>query len=304
MFRTNNSLTFCWIKILSIHLIYLVCCSSWADPQIDSPVPETIVHAGSHSDNSYTVQLLKLALSQAGGKYQTQALGYFPPRGRDFTMMEQKAGIDIMWGSARHDREARFRVVKIPIFKGLIGWRIPLVMQQNHALFQSTQTFDDLRQYRPGQHFSWTDTRILKDNGITVFEVNTPGSLMDMLISDKFDYFPRAVIEISGEYERSKQRGVVIDKHILLTYPTAFYFYVREDDEALAVNLNDGLEQLISNGEMDRLFEEHFGAVIRQLAIHKRQIFKLNNKHLPDGAPFEREALWLDPNALPASLRQ
>lgn len=130
-------------------------------------------------------------------------------------------------------------------FKGLIGWRIPLVMQKNIDLFKGVSTLAQLSRYRPGQHFRWTDTRILKDNGINVFEVNNHGSIMGMLVTDKFDYCPRSSIEIEGEYAIGKEQGVVIDSHVLIIYLTAFYFHVRKDNQALAKNMTDGLEKLI-----------------------------------------------------------
>jgi hypothetical protein len=263
---------------------------------ISIPIP--VVHFGTDSDNDYTLQLLSAALQKAGNKYQRVALGHFPPRGRDFLMMEKKEGIDLMWGSARADREARFLPVRIPIFKGLIGWRIPLVMQDNQDLFQNTLDLDDLRLFRPGQHFRWTDTKILKDNGIDVFEANNHGRLMDMLISNKFDYYPRAAIEIEQEFELGRSRGVVIDRHILIIYPTAFYFYVHRDNAALAENLKSGLEELIASGEMDRLFNKHFSPILKQLEVHNRKVIRLRNNHIPKAAPFSRKALWLDPENL------
>lgn len=261
-----------------------------------------IVHPGTYSESDYTLQLLSSLLENAGGRYQASPLGYHPPRGRDFAMMEKREGIDIMWGSARHDRESRFLPIRIPIFKGLIGWRIPLVMQSNKDMFASVKTLDELAMFRPGQHFRWTDTKILKENGIDVFEVNNRASLMDMLISNKFDYFPRAAIEIEPEYESNRDKGVVIDQHVLIIYPTAFYFYVRKEDRILAEEIRKGLETMIANGVMDKLFATHFGPALNRLSVNTRQIFRLRNSQIPNTAPFSRKELWLDPAALPASL--
>lgn len=258
-----------------------------------------VIHYGIHVENDYTLQLLERALEQAGGKYHERPLGHYPPRGRDFLMMEQKDGIDIMWGSAREDREARFLPIRIPIFKGLIGWRIPLVMKNNIELFKNTSSLESMILFRPGQHFRWTDTKILKDNGVNVFEANNHGSLMDMLISNKFDYYPRAVIEIEHEFEANKCKGVVIDSHIVIVYPTAFYFYVHKENTALANNLILGLEKMIASGEMDKLFSRHFSPIIKQLEIHKREVIYLQNNYVPELTPFTRKELWLDPDNLP-----
>jgi ABC-type amino acid transport substrate-binding protein len=266
-----------------------------AQVEASQAMPESIVYAGIYSQNDYTLQLLSAALLKADNRYIPSALGYFPPRGRDFSMMENKNGIDIMWGSARRDRERRFLTIRIPVFKGLIGWRIPLLMQHQKDMFKNVKTFEQLLALRPGQYFRWTDTAILKENGIDVFAVNTRETLMDMLVSGKFDYFPRAVIEIDNEYQQNKARGVVIDEHILMIYPTAFYFYVHKDNKALANNLTRGLELMIADGEMDELFHKHFGVILAELAVQRRQIFRLTNSNIPDTAPLARTELWLDP---------
>ncbi|BDX05352.1 substrate-binding periplasmic protein [Planctobacterium marinum] len=263
--------------------------------------PLTIVHSGVYAENDYTIELLRLVLQRAGNQYQLQALGYWPPRGRDFAMMESKDGIDIMWGSARQDREDRFLTIRIPLFKGLIGWRIPFVHESKLNLFEDVSDLSALSNYRPGQYFSWTDTRILKHNGIDVFEANNRPRLVDMLVNHKFDYFPRAAIEIMHEYQQHQHQGVRIEPHLLIIYPTAFYYYVQKDNQALADNLKLGLETIIANGEMDALFFQHFGEILKTLAIHKRKVIRLDNPFIPPKAPFERKDLWLQPEQFTAN---
>lgn len=304
--RKQGTLLSAVLIVLKLLLLLLLICSAGlhASGSDDAKKPVLIIHAGEHSDNDYVLQLLAAALLQSGNHYAPKALGYFPPRGRDFVMMEQNQGIDIMWGSARADREERFRTIRIPIFKGLIGWRIPLLTEQNTHLFKATRNLDDLAAYRPGQHFRWTDTKILKSNGINVFEANNHASLMGMLINDKFDYYPRAVIEIIPEFEKFKTQGVIIDSHIIISYPSAFYFYVRKDNHALANNLTEGLESLIASGDMNTLFFKHFGPVLKELAVHKRKLLRLDNPFIPDKAPFDRKELWLDPENLAAAMTE
>lgn len=262
-------------------------------PHRPNAKPVVLVHAGPEPDDDYSHELLKLALNHSETQYRLQALGYWPPRGRDFAMMESQDGIDVMWGSARQDREDRFLTIRIPIFKGLMGWRIALVHERNRNLFKDVADLSSLSHFRPGQYFSWTDTRILKHNGINVFEAHSRANLMDMLVSDKFDYFPRATIEIMHEFEQHKHQGVEIDPHILIIYPTAFYYYVHKDNQLLANDIKSGLETLIANGEMDRLFFTYFGDVLTALNITGRKVIKLDNPFLPEKAPFDRKALWL-----------
>ena len=56
--------------------------------------------------------------------------------------------------------------IRIPIYRGLIGWRIPLVSAANKDLLASVRTLDDLRRLRFGQRQDWADTPILRANGL------------------------------------------------------------------------------------------------------------------------------------------
>ena len=93
-------------------------------------------------------------------------------------------------GAVRDDLEETLLPIRIPIYRGLIGWRIPLVSAANKDLLASVRTLDDLRRLRFGQRQDWADTPILRANGLEVKTSQSYESLFRMLDAGRFEVFP------------------------------------------------------------------------------------------------------------------
>lgn len=215
------------------------------------------------------------------------------PHHRAFFFLGENRDIDI--GYATQEREEAYRSVSIPILKGINGWRLSVVHKQNLNMFKDIKTLRALKKFTPGQFHSWTDFKILAENGFRP----TPGSnfegLYYMLQSKRFDYMPRSILEIHREVENmsGKFKDVVIEPHILLIYPTAFYLYVNKNNTVLADQLTQGLETIIANGIFDQVFYQHYADAIKRVEKQQRYVFTLDNPLLPENVPLERNELWL-----------
>lgn len=290
---SNSLLNKTWL-MLSVFLVGFVHNTAAAQAKDLSHSPKTIVFNGTPAPD-YAIKLLENALSAAGNTYQLRPLGYFLPRGRAFESLANGKTIDVIWGNSTIERESRFLPIRIPIYKGLIGWRIPLVKIENKDQFAEIRYIEELRAFQPGQHHIWTDTKILRANDINVFGSHTRDALMDMLLSEKFDYFPRSAIEILGEYHQEKSRGIHIDQHILIKYPTAYYYYVHKNNKKLAQEIETGLSKLVTSGQFEKLFNEEFGDRLQQLNLGQRTVFELHNPFLSDQTPLKEKKYWLNP---------
>ncbi|MFC4160678.1 substrate-binding periplasmic protein [Chitinimonas lacunae] len=241
----------------------------------------------------YPLKLLQLALDKAGATHYVLRMSSVPMlQGRALVELERGKLIRVGWGMTSIEREAALLPIRIPMFKGMIGWRIPLVRQDRSELLGSVRTLQDLRRFVVGQGHDWPDTEILRGNGIEVVGVPLYDSLFQMLISNRFDYFPRSIVEIWAEAEQYRKDGVVIDQNLLIRYPTTFYFFVNKRDTALAETLRTGLEQAIADGSFDRLFCQHYGQLITQAKLERRTLIELVNPILPPETPLARKELW------------
>ena len=177
----------------------------------------------------------------------------------------------------------------------MIGWRLALVKAPGDALLKDKASLEDLASLTAGQGHDWPDTAILRANDLEVQTASHYPSLFGMLKAGRFDYFPRSVVEIWAEAGRYAVDGLVVDPHIVLHYPTAFYFFVANDNSKLAQAVSMGLEMAIKDGSFDALFIRHHQSILEKAALGKRRIIKLSNPLLPEQTPLQRKELWYLP---------
>ncbi len=244
---------------------------------------QTVFYGGQPRQDYYT-ELLQLALSYPSGQgYQLKASGLFLPKHRAFDLMNAHGGIDVLFGSVSADRLAQYRAVPFAILKGYNGWRVALIHRQTPDMLKGIHSKQHLSRLTAGQFLTWSDTQILRSNGLKV-ETSVDGNgLYGMLERGRIDYFPLSVLEVAYELRLHQNPQLMIDPHLLLIYPTATWFYVAKDNEALATALLQGLQQAQRDGSFDRLFQRHFGAVLQQLQLESRSRILLDNPLLPAG---------------------
>lgn len=255
---------------------------------------QEVVYVGNKRVDYFT-ELLELALSYTPNK--NYKLGFYNqdiPKLRAFSMIAQSKGIDLIAAGSNMAREEVLMPIRIPLLKGLFGWRIPLIHKDDQALFSSPNSIEKFRDFSAGQMLNWSDTAVLESNGVTVVKGANYQGLFQMLATKRFDYFPRSILEIDEELLCNSHLPLVKDKNILIHYPTAYYYYVAKDNLELADDLKHGLEQAISDGRFNQLFSRYYGEEVEQVRSEKRNIIQLANPFLPEKTPFEREELWLN----------
>jgi len=243
----------------------------------------------------YMLALLRLACNKASVNCKLQAARSMVQSRAILQLQRPDSSIDLLWTMTSKERERQLQPVRIPLYKGLIGWRVALLGEGREQLLAEVHNTDDLRAYSAGQGHDWPDVNILRAAGLTVLTSSDYEPLFSMLNQQRFDYFPRAVIEVESEYEAHKSSGITIDPHILLHYPTAFYFFVAPGNKTLASMLETGLERAISDGSFDRLFRQFHAGALRRLQLNKRVIIRLGNPLLPAETPLQRKELWYSP---------
>lgn len=260
----------------------------------------TMVYYAGQPRQDYYVDLMQQALSyRCAGDYQLAASRLDLPKQRAFDLMNAHQGIDILFGSASGQRINHYRAVHFPILRGLNGLRIALVSSDKPDVLQKVYSLSALAQLQAGQFFAWSDTSIMRANGLKVDGGSDVEGLYQMLNKGRIDYFPRSVVEILQNQAEHASLNLKIDPHILLYYPTATYFYVAADNQQLADALLCGLEHAQQDGSLNQIFARYYGEVLQQLNIGQRRVIKLHNPLLPAGVPLQRPELWYPLPATP-----
>ncbi len=258
-----------------------------AEVVVRMPRPES----GPDIRSVYAQRILELALQRAYTTYRVEQNPIRMLQGRALLRLQNGDGIDVVSTMTSVEREANHLPIRIPIDKGLIGWRLLLVNKTSAAKLKGIERFDDLKSLTAGQGIDWPDTPILRANGLNVYGTSNYEALFNMLESGRIDYFPRAVSEIWSEAELYHPR-LTVEPDVALHYQSAIYFFVRKGNNKLAADISEGLEKMIADGSFDKEFQDYYGDMIRKSGLKERRVFELANPLMPKNMPVGRKNLW------------
>lgn len=245
-------------------------------------------------DVYYPLILLDTALKRSGYKYKLTAAPKLLGQNRVLKEIEHGGDIDVTWTMTNKVREDKLLPVRVPIFKGLFGWRLMFTTEPKLPYLSRLKTLDDLKKVYFVQGQDWPDTQILRDNGLVISTSGNFDSLFVMLDRGRGDLFPRSVLEIEDELAVFKQQmPLVVLPHLMLKYTSPIYFFFNKDNTAVAKAVNKGLRIMIESGEFDEIFFKYNGKLIENAHIHDKIIVELENKELPPLTPVGDKSLWL-----------
>ncbi|MGL6241100.1 transporter substrate-binding domain-containing protein [Aeromonas dhakensis] len=246
--------------------------------------------------NPAVAGLLRLSLDLTVPEYGPYRLIASPPMEQGRAVKELQGGELVQVGvfAPDEERERTLLAIHVPLAKGLLGWRVCLVRQGDEGRFANIRSLTDWRQagFRIGQHRSWPDTRLLKENGLDVVVGGLYEALFNMLHKRRFDCFLRSVIEI--EDELTQHPDLAIEPHLVFRYPLALLFFVSPRYPELAKRIELGLQRARQSGDYERIFEAGFGSTIRRLQLERRVMLELSNPDLPTGS----RAMMQDPSLI------
>ena len=262
-------------------------------PSVADPVVVRYPRAESLDDErgEFGLQLLELALDKAGGHYRVELSEARMQQSRAIVELQSATGrVDIVGTMTTMERERILLPVRIPITRGLIGWRLGLLRADRKDMLRDVRRLADLNRFTSVQGHDWPDLQILRANGLTVFPAAVYSGMFGMLGAGRIDWAPRSLNEIWGEQGRHPE--LAIDSHIALHYPAADYFFVNRGNTALADEIRRGLETALADGSFERLFYLYFGPLIRRAKLDQRVLIQLPNPLLSPETPLARKELW------------
>lgn len=237
--------------------------------------------------------MLQLALQRSGQAYVLRRSTLPMVQARAMHEIARGTGsVDVVWAATSRAREAQLLPVRIPIDRGLIGWRVALIHARQPQLLRGMRVAADLARLSAGQMADWPDAAILQSNGLRIDTSSTYEGLFQQLAAGRIDYFPRSVIEAQSELASHARLPLALDTHLLLRYPAALYFFVGLHRPELARHIEAGLEKMLADGSFGQLFRRHFGRLSQQLTLPRRQVLELENTDMPEQTPLARKALW------------
>ncbi len=250
----------------------------------------------------YAVELLGLVCARGGRRLSPRPAEAAMTQSRILIEMDRaRPVLDVFWTMTSREREQRLLPVRLPLARGLLGWRVPLVRRADVARFAGVQRLRDLAALTALQMHDWPDTAVLRANGLPVQTGTNYEALFSMLARGRADYFPRSLLQARAEVEAHRALDLVIEPRLLLYYRAPIYFFVTPTRPELAAELKRGFEVALADGSVERLFHRYFGELVERHQAGSRQLLQLHNPELTELAPLDRKALWLTPPQLSES---
>lgn len=174
-------------------------------------------------------------------------------------------------------------IIAQPLAFGILGCRIPIYRRDQQARFQTHQS-DPFQHASIGLPSDWADVPIFQTNE---YQVVTRANLQDcfeQVAIGAVDYLCLGANEVSKVFEDYRERfpELMIDTEHVLYYPMPLQFYCHPKANVLHQKLSEALDRHARTGRLSALFEDHFGAAIKNLTLPTRHIHRLSNPMLMD----------------------
>jgi ABC-type amino acid transport substrate-binding protein len=204
--------------------------------------------------------------------------------------------VNIVWSSTSVEKERDLLPLRIPLRKGLLGYRVGFITKGNQAKIDKVKTLADLKTLTIGQGIGWGDVALYSANGIKV-QTARYESLFKMANSGRFDIFPRGIGEIGPELAANSADNpdLVVEKNLLIYYPWPYYFFFNKADTALHNRVGRGIRKMMENGKFDAIFNKYNARAIQDANLKNRRIIQIENPGLPKDTPLNDVKLWFDP---------
>lgn len=269
-----------------------------AEPQVlRIPTPRSALDTSS----SYYIELLQKALHKAANGREVPRLSVTVAMEQGRAAHELALGrtIDIFWMGTDKKRSSTLRAVPIPLERGLMGYRQFIVHRERLAEFEQIKSLEDLAKFKACQGAQWPDTDILRDARLPVVTSTGYEGLFKQVAAGRCDYFPRGFHEIKIEMAKREKEypALVIFDSLLLHYPFGIYFFVRKDNKALADWIEQGLQQMIDDGELMQHMQahQHTSRAFPLATTQKRRLISIQNADFPSLEDNSNLRYWFQP---------
>ena len=248
----------------------------------------------------YPQELLRKALAEVSVTYgvkEVHCSRYTMSRDRLFQELLKGDLVQVVAEAPKPHWEQQLIPVRIPIRKGIQGYRVFLIKKGNESRMREVRTLDDLMAMSTGSGAQWSTAPIMARAGFDVVSGSNYEGLFRMLEQGRFITFGRGINEAYSELKAHKGAfpDLMVDPSVLLYIPLPTYFFVTPKRPELAKQIEAGLRAMQKDGSFDRLFYAYFGKDIERAHLGQRKIFFIPNPDLSAQTPFSDKKLWFDP---------
>lgn len=273
----------------TIVFVVLALIAVFAAPVRSAPL-EVVIQPDPHL--AFARALVSAALDAAGLPVAFVEAPLCNERRKIALLKQGRTHIDLM--PATPDRlrlveHGELLMLPVPLDRGLLGYRLNLLLEDDMDLLQDVQTVQELRQYTMGQGEGWMDVAIYRAAGIPTKEVKAwrDGQFVEQMRAGFFQLFPLGLEEALHYFLphfRQYQPSLTADPYILVRYPWFRFVWV-SPKAANAAQLYEALDTgfgiIADNGVFLEVYSEH-KATLRASVFKDRRVVELENPFYDD----------------------
>ncbi len=280
----KNSIIFCLFFFLAFPL-----CAT--DNKLEYCVPNKL-----DKTQGYIIKLLKHAMKVTNQEYGTIDV---VPHGQVADSISRRirqvvrGKVSVVWAVTSPELEKELVPVRIPLHKGVYGFRLFLIKKKDQPHFDQVTKIRGLRDFIIGQAHDSREIEILEYAGFNVEKSSSYDGTFKMLTHNRFDCLPKSISEIFIELEQfSKQLpSLKIEDNLLLYYHQPVYFFFK--DKMLAKRANAGLEKMIKDGSFDDYFNAQYENLLVKANVAGRRILRIESPIIETHSlPVHRKEFW------------
>ncbi|WP_140054522.1 amino acid ABC transporter substrate-binding protein [Oceanospirillum sanctuarii] len=292
-------------RVLIPLLVFCLVISSPVFAMTGEPQQIRIIPPQSKADAShhYFQQLLERALQLTEVRYGAAEVVFAPhviEQGRAVENLNEGKWIDVYWMGTSIEREKDLNAIRIPLVKGLLGYRGFIMTARLQRSFDVvSDRASVLKSLSACQGMHWPDSDILEQGGFKVVRSARYDTLFAMLKRNRCDIFPRGVHEGPAEVANQVGQGAGIswEDNALIYYPFPMYFFTSRSNPELAERIREGLERMIDDGSFEEFMRHH---EVTQHLFPLEQwpgkvSVRLTNPELPADTDYLNPRYWVVP---------
>ncbi|AWB65612.1 hypothetical protein C2869_03795 [Saccharobesus litoralis] len=232
----------------------------------------------------YVYDLLVLALKETTSASQETRVTSIPTNTgySASTYAVKKGKVDVTYFPANTEVETQLLPIRIPLYKGLMGYRTLLIQAKNQSKFDNLHSLKQFKNILQGAGSRWRTTKVLAHHEFKYITAERTSSLLKMLDIGRFEYTTRGIIEtpetlqaIDKNYPKLK-----IEDNTIFYTELPVYFFVSKQRPELAKKIYTGLVKAAHNGEFDKVFDAFYQMIPSGLNFDKRNFYYLKNPQL------------------------
>ncbi len=234
------------------------------------------------------------------GPYQVAPLVPAMLRERVVAALEKGTKINVYINPLKTEFIGKVHIVPIPIRRGILNYRLPLIREDNLTLFARTDSVEKLRRLKVGMYANSATLVTLNQNHYNVVEAPTHEAMFPMLVRGRFDYTVRGVHEVFYELlnRRNAYPELIVEPTIAIDMPLPTVVYISLEYPRLAKRLETGLTEMAFNGKLKEIFNKYYKDYVLKARLHERRIFHIENPLLNEVKFPPIPGLWFSQNEM------